>query len=124
MSLPNPLPGIQGSRIFHGPDLQEDSFLIVPGTSDYVTNGYVITAIAARMLKIQRAWVSAFNATATGYTPQCVFPIAQMGAVAGGAGFTGYSQFLFKLLVVTTGVEVANGANLTGAVWAVTVLGY
>lgn len=124
MALPNPLPSIQESRIYHGPGLQEDSFLIVPGVSDYVTNGYAITALQCRMSKVQRAWVSALNATASGYVPQCVFPIVQIGAVQGGAGFSGYAQFLFKLLVVTTGVEVANGANLTGAVWAVTVVGY
>jgi hypothetical protein len=124
MALSNPIPSIQGSRIYHGPDLQEDSFLIAPGVSDYVTNGYVLTAIALRFKSVQRAWVSGFNATATGYTPQCVFPIAQMGATVAGAGFTGYSQFLFKVLVVTTGVEVANAGNLTGAVWAVTVLGF
>lgn len=124
MALPNPLPIVQGSRIVYGPELQQETFLIVPGTSDYVTGGYVITAAQCRLLKIQYADTSGMNATASGFTPVPVFAFVQIGAVATGAGFTGYSQFLFKVLVVTTGVEVGNGANLAGCVWQLQVGGY
>src|ERR1035441_437655 len=101
MALPNPLPLVQGSRVLLGIDLQEETFLIVPGTSDYVTNGYPITAAQCRLKSIQQAWVSGGNATAfpanSGWYAVTVFALTQMGAVAAGAGFTGYSQFLFKV---------------------------
>lgn len=124
MALPNPLPIVQGSRILHGVELQQETFLIVPGANDYVTNGYPITAAQCRLKNIQQAFVSGQNAASTGFDAFCVFALAQMGAVQAGVGFTGYAQFLFKVLVVTTGVEVANGGQLSGSIWEVTVLGY
>src|SRR5882724_2655678 len=108
MALPNPLPIVQGSRVLQGVELQQETFLIVPGANDYVTGGYVITAAQCRLKNIQQAWVAGQNAASTGFDAFCVFVLAQMGAVQGGAGFTGYSQFLFKVNVVTTGVEVGN----------------
>lgn len=124
MALPNPLPIVQGSRLLLGAELQQETFLIVPGVADYPTNGYVITNIACRLRNIQQADIQGMNAAASLYSPLCIFALAQIGAVVGGAGFTGYAQFLFKLLVATTGVEVANGTNLSGAIWAVNVVGY
>jgi len=124
MALPSPLPVVQGSRVYYGPELQSEQFLIVPGTSDYVTNGYVITAAQCRLKNIQWADTAGLNATASGFTGIPVFAFAQIGAVAGGAGFTGYSQFLFKVLVVTTGLEAVAGANLAGAIWQLTIAGY
>lgn len=125
MALPNPLPVIQGSRVVFGPDLQQETVLIVPGVSDYVTGGYPITSIMCRMKNVQTAWLSGANATAVAtWDAQPIFAIAQIGAVAGGAGFTGYSQFLLLVVVQATGLQAANGANLTGAIWQVTVQGY
>jgi hypothetical protein len=129
MALANPLPGVQGSRLFLGPDGGvQDTFIIAPGTSDYVTGGYVITNTACRLKNIQTAWVTGGNVTAfpanSGWYPVIVFALAQIGAVAGGAGFTGYSQFLFKLYVASTGVELGSGGSVAGAIWQVTVLGY
>lgn len=126
MALANPLPAVQGSRLYLGPDGgQMDTFIIAPGTSDYVTGGYVITNIAVRLKNIQTAWVSGANATAVAtwsLTP--VFAFVQIGGTASGAGVTGYSQFLLYATVLATGAQAANGANLTGAVWQVTVTGY
>jgi len=125
MALPNPLPAVQGARVLLGPDLQQDTFLIVPGTSDYVTGGYAITNIACRLKNIQTAWVSGANATAVAtWNAVPVFAIAQIGGVSTGAGFTGYSQFLFYVYVLSTGSQAGSGANLTGAIWQVTVQGY
>jgi hypothetical protein len=129
MALPNPLPIVQGSRLALGPDGGwQETFLIVPGTSDYVTLGYPITAVQCRLKSIQTANVTGGNVVAFpasgGWYAECVFPIVQMGAVASGAGFTGYSQFLFKIYVASTGVELAVGGSLAGAVWMVTVTGY
>jgi hypothetical protein len=129
MALPNPLPAVQGTRFTLGPDAGwMDTFLIVPGTSDYVTGGYAITAIQCRLKYVTTAWVTGGNATAfpanTGWYAVTVFPIVQYGAVATGAGLTGYSQFLFKVYVASTGVEVGSGGSLAGNVWQVTVTGY
>src|ERR1700690_145857 len=128
MAMNSPLPSVQGSRLLLGIDLQQDTFLIVPGTSDYVTAGYVITNTACRMKNIQSAWISGSNATASpasgGWYGLIVFALAQIGGVSTGQGFTGYSQFLFKVMVASTGVELGAGGNLAGAIWQVTVQGY
>jgi hypothetical protein len=126
MALTTPLPEVQGSRIMQGIDLQQATFLIIPGTSDYVTGGYVITAAACRLKNIQYADITGCNTTAQGYTVLPTFPLAQLSEPAGtaGYGFTGYSQFLFYLAVITTGVQVASGFNLTGTIWQITVMGY
>lgn len=117
---------VQGSRVVLGPDLQQETRLLVPGTSDYVTNGYVVTAALCGLLKIQTAWVSGTNATFSpatgGWYAECVFALAQLAT--SNAGFTGYSQFLLKVYVASTGVELASGGNLTGSLIQVTVQGY
>ena len=115
---------VQGSRVALGIDLQQASFLIIPGSSDYVTGGYVLTAQMLTFKGIQSAWVSGANATAiAGWVAVPVFAFAQLGLSASpGAGFTGYSQFLLYVYVVTTGAQ--NSANLAGAIWQLTVQGY
>lgn len=131
MALPNPIPAVQGAHITLGPALWEDTFLIVPGTSDYVTGGYVIKAIQFRLLStygIMSAWVSGQNSTAAGYVPQVTLALAQMGAVSTGAGFEGYAQLNFQVFVTGTASgdvlnEASSGANLTGCVWLLTVRG-
>ena len=131
MSLSNPIPAVQGARAVLGPALWMDTFLIVPGTSDYVTNGYVIKSSALRLnptYGIQAAWVSGQNSTAAGYVPQVTLALAQLGATSTGAGFEGYSQLNFQVFVTGTASgdvlnEAANGANLTGCVWLLTVIG-
>ena len=126
MALPNPIPTVQGSRLVLGPGLWQDTFLIVPGTSDYVTGGYVISSLALRFnptYGIQSAWISGANATAQTWGVIPTLALAQIGATATGAGFEGYSQILFYAYVLSTGAQVANGGNLAGAVWQLTVQG-
>lgn len=113
---------VQDSRTELSTGLQQESFLFIPGTSDYVTNGYVVTTILTGFKNIQSADVNGENATALGWNAYCVFPLAQVGA--GGPGFGGYAQFLFALFVITTGVQVGPGGNVTGSIWTVTIQGY
>lgn len=120
--------GVQESRVLLGLGLQQRTVLAVPGTSDYVTGGYAITTTLTDFAKLQSAWVSGGNSTmfpaSAGWYAVCVFPIVQFGAVVAGAGFTGYSQFLLKVYVASTGVELASGGNLTGAVIQLTLQGF
>lgn len=121
MAITLPLPGVQGARYYLGPDLQADTKLVVPGTSDYTTGGYVITAVECGFKLIQSAVVVEQNAAATGWYALPVFAIAQLST--SNAGFSGYSQFLLKLLIVTTGVEPTANSNITGT-WALEIKGY
>ena len=127
MALAVPLPGVQNSHALLGPGQQMKSFLIVPGTSDYVTGGYAITSINTGYnptYGIQQAWVSGANATAVatwGAIP--VIALAQIGGVSTGAGFEGYTQILFYVYVLNGGAQAASGANLTGAIWQLTLIG-
>jgi hypothetical protein len=113
---------VQDSRAEYSVGLQQESFLLIPGTSDYVTGGYPVTTTLTGFKNIQLASIDGENATALGWDAYCVFPLAQVGT--GGPGFGGYLQFLFYLAVVTTGVQAANGANISGAIWVVTIQGY
>jgi hypothetical protein len=117
---------VQDSRLDSGVGLIQESFLLIPGSSDYVTGGYPVTATALGFKLIQSGDVNGQNATAatptTGWNPYLVFPLAQVGA--GGLGFSGYSQFLFQLLVIGTGAQPGSGAPINGALWVVTVQGY
>ena len=129
MALTLPLPEVQGSRIAIGSGIWEATFLIIPGTSDYVTNGYVLSALNLRCYSpngIMGAWVSAQNATATGYVPQPTLALAQVGTGVE-SGFEGYAQLLFVVCQQTTSAgplpQVGSGGNLTGCIWALTVRG-
>lgn len=127
MALTTPYPHVQGARFMLGPDLQADTILIISAGSDYTTNGYVITAIDAGFKAIQQAIVTGGNATAypasaaTWAIP--VFPESQLGGAGTGDGFTGYSQFLLKMIVSSTGAEVGSGAGAAG-IWQVMIIGY
>jgi hypothetical protein len=112
-----------------GQELICESFLIAPGTSDYVTLGYPITAAYCGFKMIQGAVVTGGNATAypstAGWYAFPVFPENQLAT--SGQGFAGYSQFLLKVYVAqggSIGTEAGNGANLTGNIWQVMVIGY
>lgn len=130
MALTTPYPRVQGSRFMFGAELQAETFLIVPGTSDYTTLGYVITAAYCGFKLIQQAIVTGGNVTAypnrttvTWYAFP-VFPESQL--LTSGNGFTGYSQFLLKVYVGgggSIGTEVSVGGNLTGNIWQVMVIG-
>ena len=129
MALTTPYPRIQGSRFNLGSELVCETFLIAPGTSDYTTLGYVITALYCGFKMIQGAVVTGGNATAypatSGWYAFPVFPESQL--LTSGSGYSGYSQFLLKVYVASggsIGTEASNGANLTGNVWQVKVIGY
>ena len=116
---------VQDSRTNLGLGLVQESWLLAPGTSDYVTNGYVITASAVGLKLIQSADINGENATALGWNGYCVFPLAQIATGANaGQGESGYTQFLFALFVITTGVQLGAGGNATGSIWTVTIQGY
>jgi hypothetical protein len=115
--------GVQDSRALLGLGLEQKSWLLVPGTSDYVTGGYVVSAQNVGLGHIQSAWVSGLNATAIAtweFVP--VFAFAQLSTSS--AGESGYSQFLLYAYVLSTGAQAASGANLTGSIVQVTVQGY
>jgi hypothetical protein len=117
--------GVQGARVPLAMDSWQDSFLFIPGTSDYVTGGYVITnTLLAGFAsgKIRNAWVSGANSTAQSNGAIPTFALAQVGT--GGGGWSGYTQFLFYVYVLSTGAQVASSGNLSGAIWEVTVQGY
>jgi hypothetical protein len=127
MALPVPIPGVQNSHALLGPGQQIKSFLIVPGTSDYVTGGYVLTCAQLGFnptYGIQQAWISGANATAVAtWNAVPVITFSQIGGVSTGAGFEGYTQILFYVYVLSTGSQAGSGANLTGAIWQLTVIG-
>jgi hypothetical protein len=139
MALPNPLPAVQGARIALGPGIWEDTYVIAPGTSDYVntgtigTSGYIISALSLRLnptYGIMSAWVSGNNGAAAGYVPQVYLNIAQIGAVVGGAGFEGYSQLNFQVFGQPSALtqyaaltQQQSGGNFSGCVWLLTVRG-
>ncbi|HKN69971.1 MAG TPA: hypothetical protein VJX30_03005 [Terriglobales bacterium] len=126
MALANPIPGVQGARIALGPGVWQDTFVIAPGTNDYVTGGYSISSLALRLnptYGIQSAWISGCNATAQAYIVYPTLAIAQIGGVTTGAGFEGYSTILFYVVVLSTQAQVASGGNLSGTSWLLTVQG-
>lgn len=113
---------VQGSRVDLGIDLQEDTKLLSPGTSDYVTGGYVLSSALLGFKAIQQVIITGANATAI--ATWAAQPVAALATLTGGGAFTSYSQFLFYVYVLSTGAQAASGANLTGAIWQITVRGY
>lgn len=153
MALPNPLPVVQDSRIAYGPDLWCESFLINPGYKDYTAGGYLITTngyaeTAAQMASFPNpaqvpfrmiqsvsidGWNSAAASGTNGWVPFIILPLAQLkgtttqgggNAQYSGVGVSGYQYFNFKIVVGTTGSELATTVDLSGAIWLITVTGY
>ena len=146
MALPNPLPIVQGSRLYLGPDSAaiEETFIVNPGQSDYPVNGYVITNIQLRLKLIAFAWITGVNNLGSGYVPQVEFPIAQLastiigGGLGGpgqglpfsqtaGAGITGYTQLNFKIYTGGSAqarlTEATVNTDFLGCGWLLTVRG-
>jgi len=146
MALPNPIPSVQGSRIYLGPDSAaiEDTFLINPGANDYPAGGYVLTNIQLRLKLIAFAWVSAANDLAAGYFPQAVLDLRQLASPilgggiggpgqglpfsqTGGAAITGYTQINFKVYTGAAAqarlTELTANSDLEGCGWLLTVRG-
>jgi len=140
MALPAYLPTVQGSHYLLGSDAgQVQSFLVNPGSADYVVGGYSINNIMVRARLICEAHVVGMNAQASGFWPELIFPIEQLastilagGAGVGppysqtlGAGYTGYSSFNFKVYEnnTTSGrfLELSTNYDLIGTVWMIRV---
>lgn len=149
MALPTSLCAVQDSRVALGPELCCESFLVNPGYADYETGGYLIavngyTETAAQMAahpspsavpfkSIQSVVLAGCNSTAMGWNGYPVLPLAQIGGsqlVTGGngqwsgKGASGYSYFNFKAMIVTSGIEASALADLSGAIWVITIFGY
>ena len=125
---------VQGSRVLAG-DIWQESYLLIPGTSDYVTNGYLIgipgTASANGFVafsRIQSVWVSGQNATVAGPSTYLGFPVFTFSEVgSAGPGFIGYTSFLFQVNVLSatpTYAQVVSSGNLSGAIWELTIQGF
>jgi hypothetical protein len=130
MALTLPLPEVQGSRIALGPGVWEATYLIIPGSSDYVTGGYVLSSLNLRCYSpngIMGAWVSGCNAAANGYVVQPTLALAQVGTGTE-TGAEGYSQILFWVGWTGTGfsgvlAQIGSGGQLSGLIWELTVRG-
>ena len=112
---------IPDSRQYLGPSMQSCIFSAAPGTSDYVSGGYVINASAIGLKGIIGGVIIGANAAALGYVPAII--IAQTGALA--------SLTSAKLQISVTGTaannplnDVAGSGNLTGMVWVAQFFGY
>lgn len=116
---------VQDSRVALGPAAWRETFLIVPGSSDYVTNGYVISGTLTGFKLIRSAALVGMNAAATPYFADCVFVLAQLATSS--LGFSGYSQFLFKVGTAKSAAsetEVTGSGDLSGCIWQVAIEGY
>jgi hypothetical protein len=121
MALLTPYPSMPETKVFYGIGQMSDVILIQPGVSDYVTGGYILSAINARLTHFTGAIVVGANAAANAYDPVILFPATSFGV---GLAPTPSLTIAFQLLVATTGVEVANAFNLTGTNWLLQVYGY
>jgi hypothetical protein len=110
--------GIPDNRAELGPSNNLRTYQYAAGVSDYVTGGYPINASAVDLSQIFNAWKVGQNAASSAYIEQIVFP-ASSYTNAGPA-----TQVLLKILNATTGLEVANGFNLTGCIWNLAFIGY
>lgn len=114
---------VQDSRVMLGPGMVQESFLVIPGSSDYTTGGYSITASALGFKNIQSVSIDGSNSTGVSWTPIPVFAFAQVGSATASPGNAGYTSFKFYVAVITTGAQVASLGDLSGAIWCITVTG-
>jgi hypothetical protein len=122
MALQLPLPEVPESRQYNSAGNQQASFLIVPGVSDYVTGGYVITALQCRMKNIFAVSIDGQNAAVlTGQWNAFI----QLNATASASGLAlPVTSFNFWVALATSGVQLSASTNLTGAIWTVSITGY
>jgi len=110
--------GIPDNRAELGLSNQLRTYQEAAGVSDYPTGGYQINASAVDLSQIFNCWLVGQNAAASAFIAQIVFPASSFTS-PGPA-----TQVLLKLLVSTTGVEVAAATNLTGCIWNLAFIGY
>jgi len=121
MALTLPLPGVPDSRQYLGAGAIQESFLIIPGTSDYPTSGYVLTPAMCRLMRgFQQAWISGCNAAVITGAWEMI-PVMTLSLTS-----NSLAQLQTQLnLYVCNGsmVQVSANTNLTGAAWVLTVIG-
>jgi hypothetical protein len=93
----------------------ERGFQITPGTSDYPTSGYPITANQLSLGNLYGAEVIAGNAAAALYTPKFVLPAANLGSGA----IDPSPAATINMEVVQADVQVASGTDLSACKWIV-----
>jgi hypothetical protein len=108
---------IPDTRQYLGINGIQATFIFVPGTSDYVTGGYVISAASLGLGHIWGADFLGANSGAAG--TYFTFVLAQTNPPT--PGLTSVNLFAY---VSTTGLQVANGANLSGAIVTGQIMGY
>lgn len=127
MALTFPLPEIAESRQLNGVGNQSACYLVIPGTSDYTTGGYAITAAQCRMTRIISVSIDGINATGnaigTGYSWTSI--VNYTLSSANNIGLVPTSFLLFAE-TVTAGAfaQAANGFNFAGLILGITVTGY
>lgn len=146
MALTLPLPEVPESRTLNGVGSQTATFLVIPGTSDYPTGGYIISAQQCRLQRIIGASVDGGNSTTLGWLPSITIAYTlgtnnipnvptslafQVEALVVTAGTSGNAVTLNAgtTLEATGGgtvkqSEIAAATNLTGCIWSITVTGY
>ena len=137
MALPSYLSVVQGSRNALGPDTGwEESFLVVPGTNDYVVGGYPITNVMTRCKIIADAWLTMQNPLAGGYDAFFNAPLEMFKSLFTSTypeqgtndAFPGYSTVYFQIFQSGSSAgrepELAAGTNLLGCVWQVRIRSY
>jgi len=123
MALTTPIPEVPESRQTNAVGCQQATFLLIPGTSDYPTGGYVVSGLQLRMPKgIFSASIDGWNSTANGLGYG--FNVILGMTLASNNIPIVATSFALYAYVLTTSLQVANGQNLSGAIFSVTVQGY
>lgn len=95
--------------------LQE--YVFQPGSSDYPTGGYPVTAAALELGELVGVTICGTNAAGAPYEAKVVFPAATFGTPPQPATS-------FNLLVTQGGIQAPNGTDLSACSWAATALGW
>jgi hypothetical protein len=116
--------GVPDQRQYLGQSATQRVWVLAPGTSDYVTGGYIITAAMVDLLKITGGWIIGQNAAAVTAGYLWAFTLAQTSPP-----IAGLAQIALQALGVTTGTpgvlaDAASAFNFTGVVLTAILLGY
>lgn len=74
MALTTPIPAVPDTTTYEGIGVIGQTFVIIPGSSDYVTGGYALSAQAFGLNLIHGAALVASNAAGGLYVVSLVFP--------------------------------------------------
>lgn len=90
----------------------EELFQIQPGTSDYPTSGYPVTAAQLGLGNLYGGWVVSQNAAAALYALKPVLPSSSFGSAPQPASS-------INLEVTVADVQIAANTNLASCTWFV-----